>query len=97
MGCTTLTLNPPSSFPNPTFPLLMLHRWTGAANVDMNSDGVSDLLIGAFLVPGLYMIAGDDGGPNNNSTAIILAIVSGCMGCLCCLLREARIWVSLFR
>lgn len=62
--------------------------------MDMNGDGVSDLVIGAFLEPGLYMIPGDDGSPGDNSTAIILAVVSGCMGCLFCVVREARIWVS---
>lgn len=71
-----------------------LHRWAGAANVDMNSDGVSDLLIGAFLVPGLYIVPGDGGSPRDNSIAIIMATVSGVLGCLFCLVREARIWVS---
>ncbi|CAM9630564.1 unnamed protein product [Pylaiella littoralis] len=68
--------------------------WTGAANVDMNNDGVSDLLIGAFLVPGLYTINGDDGGPNDDSTAFVLAIVSGCLGCFFCVVREGRVWLA---
>eukprot|EP00903_Cladosiphon_okamuranus_P018604 g17125.t1 len=68
--------------------------WTGAANVDVNCDGVSDLLIGAFLVPGLYMIAGDDGSSGDNNSAVILAIVSGVLGCLFCVTRELRVWLA---
>lgn len=60
----------------------------------MNRDGVSDLLIGGFLVPGLYVVLGDGGEPYDNSTAIILAIVCGVLGCLFCVVREAQIWVS---
>lgn len=98
MSSTALTRKQlPTSLVDPPSALLPFHRWTGAANVDMNSDGVSDLLVGAFLEPGLYMITGDDGSPGDNSTAIILAVVSGCLGCLFCLLREARIWVSFVR
>lgn len=61
----------------------------------MNCDGVSDLLIGAFLVPGLYIIAGDDGSSGDNSSPVILAIVSGVLGCLFCVGRELRILVSM--
>lgn len=63
--------------------------------MDLNCDGVSDLLIGAFLVPGLYMIPGDDGSSGDNNSAVILAIVSGVLGCLFCVARELRVWVSL--
>lgn len=61
--------------------------------MDVNCDGVSDLLIGAFLVPGLYIIAGDDGNSGGNS-AVFLAIASGVLGCLFCVARELRVWVS---
>lgn len=62
--------------------------------MDINSDGVSDLLIGAFLVPGLYVIAGVDDGSGDSNSAVILAIVSGVLGCLFCVARELRVWVS---
>ncbi|CAM9448813.1 unnamed protein product [Scytosiphon promiscuus] len=68
--------------------------WTGASNVDLNGDGISDLMIGAFLVPGVYIIIGDDGSPGDNSAAIVLAIVSGVLGCLFCAGREARLWLA---
>ncbi|CAM9964198.1 unnamed protein product [Ectocarpus sp. 6 AP-2014] len=68
--------------------------WTGAANVDMNRDGVSDLLIGGFLVPGLYVVFGDGGEPYDNTTAVILAIVCGVLGCLFCVVREAQTWLA---
>lgn len=62
--------------------------------MDLNGDGISDLMIGGFLVPGVYIIIGDDGSPDDKSTAIILAVVSGVLGCLFCAGREARVWVS---
>ncbi|CAM9215321.1 unnamed protein product, partial [Hapterophycus canaliculatus] len=68
--------------------------WTGAANVDLNGDGTSDLMIGAFLVPGVYIVIGDDGSPDDNSAAIVLAIVSGVLGFLFCVGREARVWLA---
>lgn len=81
-------------YADPTIQFWVFARWTGAANVDLNRDGVSDLLIGGFLVPGLYIIAGDDGGPRSMFSAVVLAIVSGVLGCLFCVARELRVWVS---
>lgn len=63
--------------------------------MDINGDGVSDLLIGAFLDPGLYMVLGDDGNSDDGLSAYILALVSGVLGCLFCVARELRVWVSM--
>lgn len=59
----------------------------------MNQDGVSDLLVGAFVVSGLYIAFGDDGGAADTSAAVTAAIVSGILGCVFYTVYEARSWV----
>ncbi|CAN0554270.1 unnamed protein product, partial [Laminaria digitata] len=50
---------------------------SGAGDVDLNQDGFSDLMVGAFVVPGVFVLFGHDDGPKDNSTAVKLAIASG--------------------
>lgn len=61
--------------------------------MDLNQDGVSDLMVGAFVVPGVFVMFGHTDSETTDSTAVTAAIISGVLGCLFCALYEARVWV----
>ena len=50
-------------------------------------------MVGAFVVPGVFVLFGHDDSARDNSMAVTLAIVSGVLGCLFCAVYEARVWV----
>lgn len=62
---------------------------------DFDQDGTPDLLLGAFVIPGVYVLLGDGGGAVDNSTAVKGAIATAVVGCLFLIAFEARSWVSI--
>lgn len=71
-------------------------RWAAAAEgIDLNDDGCKDLVIGAFLAPGLlYVLLGDVEGPYSMSAAVTAAIVSGVLAALFFIGFEIKAYVS---